>query len=410
MNQENTLNPVLIHKLSQTEDHSDETFPAVIVLKSTSILTDLSQLCKLEPCDKPRDRLPYVQMFTGDFCKKTLLCLAAHTDVQAISDDYQVRSHLDIATPSVGAITVKNDFGLTGAGVTIAVVDTGVFPHPDLTQPTNRIINFVDFVNGRTAPYDDNGHGTHVTGDAAGNGRSSGGKYISPAPEARIVGVKVLDRFGFGTVTQIVNGINYVIQFKNTFNIRIMNLSLGGEPTTSYLTDPIATACRRAWIRGILVVAAAGNTGPNGPTNTPGYDPLILTVGAIDDMNTLNRADDVPALYTSVKPTFDGFIKADIEVPGTDIISLLAPNSFIFQQNPQNFVSPNYFRLTGTSMASGVATGMLAQFLQAYPPLTPDVVKVRYVETTQFFANDTPGYAIQPRVFSLQINIANLST
>ncbi|MFC7373106.1 S8 family peptidase [Fictibacillus iocasae] len=409
MEQCSCLNSVMSHTLSQTSHESEETFSVIIVLKRKSIVTHVSQLCTLETCDRPRHYLAHIMMFTGEFCKKTLLKLAAHNDVQAISDDYTVRAQLDIATPTVGSTAIRNQLGLTGNNVTLAIVDTGVFPHPDLTLPTNRIINFIDFVNGRIAPYDDNGHGTHVAGDAAGNGQSSGGKYAGPAPGARIVVVKVLDRFGFGTVTQILNGINYVIQTKNTFKIRIMNLSLGGEPTTSYLLDPIATACRRAWIRGIIVVAAAGNSGPSGTTNTPGYDPLIITVGALNDQNTQSRADDVPSLYTSVKPTFDGFIKADIEVPGTNITSLLAPNSFLVQQNPQNIVAPNYFKLTGTSMASGIATGMIAQFLQAYPQLTPDVAKVRYVESSQYFANDTPGYALQNRIFTLQDNIRSLS-
>ncbi|MFC7373108.1 S8 family peptidase [Fictibacillus iocasae] len=408
MNEHRCLDPALLTILSKKNLLPEHLFNAVIVLKQSSSINDISQLCKLQKCDKPKDWLPHIQMFTGSFCKQTLFSIADHPDVLAISHDYEVRALLNIATPAVDATAVRVNFGLTGAGVTIAVVDTGVFPHPDLTQPTNRIINFKDFVNFRTTPYDDNGHGTHITGDAASNGQSSGGRYIGPAPQARIVGVKVLNRTGTGTLTQILNGINYVISVRTTFNIRIMNLSLGSIPTTSYLQDPIATACRRAWIRGIFVVTAAGDTGPSGTINTPGYDPLLITAGAINDQRTITRADDVPALYTSVKPTVDGGIKPDINVPGTSLVSLLAPNSFLAQSFPRNIVPPNYFILSGTSVASGLLSGMAAQVLQAYPNFTPDILKIRYIETSTYFANDVPGYAIQTKILRLQADIVRL--
>src|SRR5699024_10225820 len=112
--------------------------------------------------------------------------------------DRPVQAFLDIANPGTSAEAVREARNLSGIGVTIAVLDTGIYPHDDLTTPENRIIAFHDLINGETEPYDDNGHGTHCAGDAAGNGALSDGKYKGPAPEADIIGVKVLDESGGG--------------------------------------------------------------------------------------------------------------------------------------------------------------------------------------------------------------------
>lgn len=304
-------------------------------------------------------------------------------------------------TPAIGSVAVKNQYGLTGKGITIAVVDTGVYPHPDLTKPNNRIVGFQDFVNGRTNPYDDNGHGTHVAGCAASNGYSSNGKYSAPATEANIVGVKVLDSNGSGSYSTVLSGIDWVIQNRKTFNINILNLSLGANPTTSYIEDPLAQAVRKAWRSGIIVFAAAGNAGPNGPINTPGFDPLVITVGAINNMNTVDRSDDQYADYTSRGPTINGFIKPNLAVPGSNITSLLAPGSVLASRYPENIVGSDYFTLSGTSMATPLCAGACAQFLQAYPSFGPDRIKGLLLSTAQFFRDPYPGYLIIYRTVHL---------
>lgn len=373
---------------------SVKTVKVIIKLKEDHEFSALSDLCSPTHEDKLHHHFQHLGMLAGEFCIETIRQLNQHSSIDKIYPDRKIKALLDVAKPAIGSTGIQNQFGLTGKGVTIAIVDTGIYPHPDLTKPTNRIIAFKDFINGRTSPYDDNGHGTHVAGDAASNGFSSGGKYSGPAIDANLVGVKVLDAQGSGSTSSVLSGINWVIQNKTTYSIRILNLSLGAVPYTSYTDDPLAQAVRRAWRAGIVVFAAAGNSGPEGTINTPGFDPLIITVGAVSDRNTMSRSDDVYASYTSRGPTINGFIKPDIAAPGTNITSLLAPNSTLAQQYPGNIVANQYFVLSGTSMATPISAGACAQLLQAYPAMNPDEVKTLLKETSQFIDTQHPGYLI----------------
>jgi serine protease AprX len=389
-----------ILKESKDKDN-DDTLSTIITLKKDSQAKHVSNLCSLSRVDRPNHHLHHIKQMTGRFCRKTIQELSKHPQVTGVHHNYEVHSNLNVATQAVGGLAVRNQFGLTGKGVTIAIIDTGIYPHPNLINPSNRIIGFKDFINGRTSPYDDNGHGTHVAGDAASNGYTSSGLYSGPATEANLVGVKVLNAEGSGTLSNVLAGIDWTIQNKSTFSIAIMNLSLGAQPTTNYKNDPLAQASEDAWLAGIFVTAAAGNTGPNGTIQTPGYDPLIMTVGAINDRNTVDRSDDTRASYTSRKPTVNGLIKPDVLVPGTRLTSLISPNSTLAKRYPGNKVGNQYFILTGTSMATGLLSGMAAQVLQAYPTLTPDVLKVRLIETSQFFANGVEGYSLLTKLFNL---------
>ncbi|WP_202078573.1 S8 family peptidase [Caldalkalibacillus salinus] len=381
---------------------NDETLPVIITLKQTSKVNGLSELCALENLDKQKSVLPSLKQISARCCQQTIQQLSQHPDVTGISYDLQVKALINVAASAVNARYVEEQFGLTGNGITIAVVDTGVEPHPDLVQPTNRIVGFADFINNRTTPYDDHGHGTHVAGCAAGNGRATNGLYRGAAPEANVVGVKVLDQNGSGSLSTVIEGINWVIDNQAQYNIRIMNLSLGVTPFAPYYRDPLATAAARAWQAGIFVTAAAGNDGAQGTINSPGFHPLIFTVGAIDDRNTIDRADDVPATFSSMGPTVNGLIKPDIKVPGQDIISLVASDSTLARQYPHLRVGNRYIRLSGTSMSTGLMSGMAAQILQQHPSLTPDELKVRYRSTSSFFAQGRQGYAIQTNTLILQ--------
>jgi serine protease AprX len=382
------------HFIEDTNKGEDVTLSVVIRFKEQKLPENLITFVHINPNDKIERRMEQLGMAAGRFCRETLKSLSDRDEVGFISHDYNVKALLNVAAPAVGATNLHNSYGLTGEGVTIAVVDTGIYPHPDLTRPADRIIAFRDFINGRNTPYDDNGHGTHVAGCAAGNGNVSGDKYVAPAPDASLVGVKVLNENGSGTLSNVLAGIDYVIATKDRFNTRIMNLSLGTQATTRYINDPLVQAAQDAWNSGIFVTIAAGNSGPDGRIDSPGIDPLSLTIGAINDRNTLQKSDDIRAPYTSSKPTIDGFIKPDIAVPGSNIISLFAPNSTLANELPQNRIGNAYFQLSGTSMATGLASGISAQLLQAYPTLTPDILKLRLIEASVFFTSDYAGYSI----------------
>ncbi|KKI94076.1 peptidase S8 [Bacillus sp. SA1-12] len=296
--------------------------------------------------------------------------------IKKIYYDKKITTLLDTATPSIHSNQLQQT-GLTGKNVTIAVVDTGVHPHQDLE---GRITGFKDFINNRTAPYDDNGHGTHCAGDAAGNGLLSGGKYRGPAPEANIVGVKVLDKMGSGSLSTVIAGIDWCIQNKTQLNIKILSLSLGSTATQPASEDPVVKAVEKAWDNGLVICVAAGNSGPSqGTVASPGISPKVITVGAANDHNTVDRADDVVADFSSRGPTIDGLVKPDLITPGVNIISLRSPRSFIDKTNAGARVDTNYFSLSGTSMATPICAGVAAQLLQKEPTLTPDQVKQRLI-------------------------------
>jgi serine protease AprX len=300
--------------------------------------------------------------------------------VKRIHDDRKVTALLNKANPSIKADTL-NDNGLTGKGIQIAVIDTGIYPHQDLTRPTNRIVAFKDFVGGRLDPYDDNGHGTHCAGDAAGNGFASGGTYSGPAPEANVLGVKVLDRQGSGSLSNVMAGIEWCIVNKDRYDIHIISLSLGSQAQQPAADDPMVKIVEKAWEAGIVVCAAAGNEGPDERTiASPGISPKIITVGAMNDHNTVERSDDTPADFSSRGPTIDGLVKPDLLAPGVSIVSLRSPNSNLDKSQKSNRVGDQYFTLSGTSMATPICAGVAALLLQHSPALTPDEVKQRLLQ------------------------------
>jgi serine protease AprX len=314
---------------------------------------------------------------------ETLLNTSSH--IKKVYYDRKVTALLDTATPAIHSDQLQQS-GLTGKDVTIAVIDTGIYAHEDLQ---GRIIGFKDFVNNRTAPYDDNGHGTHCAGDAAGNGALSGGKYVGPAPEANLVGVKVLDKMGSGSLSTVISGVDWCIQNQSQFNISILSLSLGSDAQQSAKDDPVVKAVEKAWDNGMVVCVAAGNSGPSSSTiASPGISPKIITVGAANDKNTVERSDDVVVDFSSRGPTIDGLTKPDLVTPGVNIISLRSPRSFLDKTNASARVDTNYFSLSGTSMATPICAGIIAQMLQDNPNLSPDDVKRNLINACEDIGQD----------------------
>lgn len=296
-----------------------------------------------------------------DLSYSSLEELARSRYVYKIWQDSPVYTQLDVAVPSSGG-QIPYQAGITGKGVVVAVLDTGIDPHEDLTEPTNRILAWKDLVNQKDSPYDDNGHGTHVAGIIAGNGRYSNGKYRGIAPEAMLVGIKILDEDGSGRLSDVISGIEWCIDSLSALNIKAINLSIGSEVQESYRVDPLCRITTAAWEKGITVCAAAGNSGPKfGSINTPGINPVIITVGNLDDRNTLTDIDDILAPSSSRGPTPDRLIKPDLVAPGTNITSLK--------------VGGGYTTLSGTSMATPLVTGAVALILQKWSHLKPDQLK-----------------------------------
>lgn len=321
--------------------------------------------------------LPLINSFTAKVSAGQLEKLLENKLVKKIWYDREVKAVLDVASPTVQSPPLW-ELGVTGRGIIAAVLDTGIYDHPDLY---GRIVGFKDFVKNKTNPYDDNGHGTHVAGNICANGSQSGSLYRAPAPEAGLVGVKVLDKNGAGRLSTVIEGIQWCVDNKESLGIRVICMSLGSTAIESHADDPVCQAVEKAWTNGIVVCVAAGNDGPQSKTITsPGIDPLVITVGAVDDMNTITPDDNQAAWFSSRGPTIDGLIKPDLLAPGVNIISLRSPGSTLDKENKKSRIAGWYIPLSGTSMATPVCAGVAAQLLQLDSSLTPGQVKKRLME------------------------------
>ncbi|HHY83101.1 MAG TPA: S8 family peptidase [Clostridiales bacterium] len=319
---------------------------------------------------KIKYELPLINAYAVEIEGGKLEDTARADVVEYISDDMKINSLLNVAAQEVGA-RIANDTGYTGRGIGIAILDTGIYPHQDFTKPRNRIIAFKDFVNNKQNPYDDNGHGTFVAGVAAGNGYASGGKYKGVAPEANLIGVKVMDKNGSGNSSDIIAGMQWVADHHKEYNIRVMSLSLGAKPPTGSRFDPLAAAVEAVWKKGIIVIAAAGNAGPKQNTiATPGVSPVIITVGAVDDKRTADYKDDVIADFSSRGPVNGRQVKPDIVAPGVGITAANTDKEYTGGLRTEVLKEP-YTKMSGTSVATPVVSGAAAVMLSKNPKMTP---------------------------------------
>jgi serine protease AprX len=271
--------------------------------------------------------------------------------------------------------------GDTGAGVNVAVLDTGIQALPDFS---GRMVDGVDLSGGNNPWQDSYGHGTFVAGLIAGNGASSNGAYTGEAPGAGLVSVKVAGASGQTDLATIIGGVGWTIANSSTDNISVLNMSLGYLPIESTVADPLDQAVEKAWESGITVVTSAGNSGPgNGTILSPGDDPLVITVGAVDDGGKSNPANDTMTTFSSVGPTNpDGWFKPDLVTSGRSVVSLRDPGSTIDAQNPSARVGSTNFVGSGTSFSAAITSGAAALLLSADPSYTPNTVKGTLLGTT----------------------------
>ena len=361
--------------------------------------------------------------------------LAALPFVTHISYDGKIKKCDEFTVASSGAGIAYQSYGLTGAGVGVAVLDSGMQNMDDLGDPVeggNRIIAQQNFVpnwndDDDSSEYTDRcGHGTHVAGIIAGAGQRSTGEdyahtYYGIARRANLINVRVLDENGAGTVSSMAAGLQWVIANKAAYNIRVINLSLGHPVGDSYKNDPLCQAVESAWNAGIVVVCAAGNNGRTsalavpgaanegwgtayGSIQSPANDPYVITVGATKSMDG-TRADDKIATYSGRGPSrIDMVLKPDIIAPGNRVISLYSYDTTLYRwgsvsnaglpmsaytANSHSGMSTKYFVLSGTSMACPVVAGAAALMLEKYPSLSPDTVKARLMVSADKWTDPT---------------------
>jgi serine protease AprX len=279
--------------------------------------------------------------------------------------------------------------------VGVAVIDSGIAPGLDFGT---RMTAFYDFTHGDiriAAPSDAYGHGTHVAGLAA-------SAYVGVAPSARLIGLKVLDAQGQGSTDNVIRAIEFAIANKNVLKIHVINLSLGHPIFESAETDPLVQAVEHASRAGIIVVVSAGNFGRNRTTGeigyagiaSPGNAPSAISVGSVRTFDTVSRGDDRIAGYSSRGPSwYDGFAKPDISAPGDNLLSVASPGSTLRLLQERRGNVGNYMRLSGTSMAAGVVSGVVAVILQNNQNLTPNALKMVLQYSSIPVRNDAGTYA-----------------
>ncbi|HOO11821.1 MAG TPA: S8 family peptidase [Bacillota bacterium] len=371
-----SIDPELVPRIKRS---GSERIPIILYHKDHSLSHMEKCLCR-HPDVKLKHHLPIIKAMALEVPARMVHELAVLDEVEYVTSDTKVFIHMDVARETIREDRVA-PIKYTGKGVGVAVIDTGVAPHPDLVEPNNRIIAFKDYVNQKKEPYDDNGHGTHVAGCIAGNGFGSEGKYAGIAPKANIIAIKTLNSEGSGDSSDVIAAIQWALDNRTRYNIKVLNLSLGSKPQSlSY--SPIDKAVSAAWERGMTVICAAGNEGPGRQTiSSPGICPEVITVGALDDRNTPPTKDDTIATFSSRGPTKRMVAKPDIVAPGVNIISLAVPSR-------DNVL---YKSLSGTSMATPIVSGCAALIHEMFPNYTNQQVKELMMSTAKDL--NYPSYA-----------------
>jgi serine protease AprX len=300
---------------------------------------------------------------------------------QSVSGD-QVQTTYD---QTLG-VTPLWKFGVTGTGVGVAVIDTGIDGAlSDFSSAggghSRVIVSAVDNPQA-TSATDGYGHGTDVAGIIAGNGNNRAdalsGQYVGVAPNANLVSIKVSDEAGATTVLDVIYGLQFAVEHQARYNIRVVNLSLDSSTPQSYKTDPLDAAVEATWLHGIVVVVAAGNRGTasDAVQYSPANDPYVITVGGVDENGSADPSNDTVASWSSHGTTQDGLQKPDVYAPGAHIVSVLAPGSGFANSNCGCLIAGGqYIQTSGTSMAAPMIAGLAADLLQVHPRWTPEQVK-----------------------------------
>lgn len=354
-----------------------------------------------------------IRGFSATLPAKAVPTLARHPAVFSVTPNDQVRFHdeeddgsgdsdwdpendmgsIYNVTRSIKATGLWRS-GITGRGVDVALIDSGIAPVPDMSA-SGKVVNGADLSFESQASnltyLDTFGHGTHMAGIIAGRAEDAyeagrldaddGENFLGVAPESRVLNIKVADAYGATDVSQVLAAIDWVVQHRNDngLNVRVLNLAFGTDADQSYLQDPLAYAVEVAWHKGIVVVVAAGNSGfGNARLNNPATDPYVIAVGAQDPRGTFSTNDDIVPDWSS---RGDGTRNPDVVAPGKSIASLRAPGSRADLDHPSAVVDDTLFRGSGTSQSTAVVSGAAALLLEQHPNASPDQIKALLTTT-----------------------------
>jgi serine protease AprX len=322
---------------------------------------------------------------------------------------YEEGKERDTSYPTLVRANLAHKAGITGLGVKVAILDTGIRDLTEIKKLTNgddRNITIVDILNtsnnkGQLKRNDEHGHGTHLASIITNSSLSFDrdgqpmGSYNGIAPDVDLVVIKAFDDQGQSSYMDILAAVEYVVENQETLGIKVLNLSFSAIPSSYYWDDPLNKALMKAWDAGITVVAAAGNRGPEAMTiGVPGNTPYVITVGAASDNYTPeNLNDDFVTTFSSAGPTYEGFIKPELVAPGGHIQGVMDKKTLVRETyslfNDKDVDAHNYFEMSGSSQSTAVTSGIVALMLQANPDLTPDDIKCRLLETAKTATTET---------------------
>lgn len=323
-------------------------------------------LCEAERLGIKVKSYPFISAFGASLTSSQIVHFARTNMVNFISKQAKVSALIDVSKKILSLDTLY-ERDCWGKGGRIAIIDTGISPHIDFCLIHNRIVQFVDLINNKSTPYDDNGHGTFVASIACGNGFASGGKYCGVSPKSDIVAIKALAENGEAGADKILEAMQWVSDNHKKFDIRVVCMSFGSNPIGR--NDPLVVGAEALWRQGIVVVAAAGNSGPEGETiKSPGFSSQIITVGGIDDNRnkegTFDRSQFAVANFSSRGPA-GRFFKPDLTAPAVNITGGHFGDEKLYSQ------------MSGTSVATPMIAGICMLICSKFPNLSPDYIKVR---------------------------------
>ncbi len=422
---ETKVHPLLAKIASESPDQT----VSVIVQFQSHNLNPEERITELEGV--VTQELPIINAFAAQLSAQAALDLANDPNVRWVSLDAPVESskrkivsESDQVTPTpmnyfLDTLGVRPvwEMDLKGQGITVAVIDSGTNQEKDLqvdptkAKPDSRVLEQLTFNSNAGHVNDATGHGTHVAGIIGGSGYRSGGLYAGIAPEVNFISLKISDDIGMAYESDAIEAMQWVLDHKDKYNIRAVNMSVNSTQESSYHASPLDAAAEILWFNGIVVVASVGNKGPGGGYNTanaaPANDPFIITVGASNEHGSADISNDTLSSFSAHGTTFDGFNKPEIIAPGTDIISILGPGNWIPEYPDHVVMNGEYFRLSGTSMSAPMVTGAVVLLLQDEPNLTPDQVKYRLINSGQFIGGGDPYLDIFAAVTGTSSESAN---
>jgi serine protease AprX len=332
---------------------------------------------ELEEIGTLKYKLPMINSYVLEIPESEVYKLKGLSGVVKVEQDAHLTAQMHMGREMVNAKWAW-DKGIYGEGVTVGVLDTGVYPHNDLIRNNDRIVAFKDFVNEIEFPYDDNGHGTHVAGIIAGDGWESKGKYAGISPKTKLVCLKVLNKDGTGNISDVLAGLQWIIDNKEKYNIRIINLSVGMEDEEGE-QSALVKGVNAAWDNDIIVVCAAGNNGPKEKTiTTPGISRKVITVGSADDSETVSIFGDDISNYSGRGPTKACIKKPDVVAPGSNITSCNSNVNYIPREEGYPEDEIGYINRSGTSMATPIVTGCISLILCKHENICNKDIKLNF--------------------------------